>query len=51
MTPLTPTTNDVSTFLQKTISVMVRIQGACNFIKIEGLKISKDKIFYYNGVL
>ena len=50
MTPLTPTTDNVPAFLQKTTPVKARIQGACDFLESEGLKISKEKVFRYNGV-
>ena len=50
MTPLTPTTDNVPAFLQKTTPVKARIQGACDFLESEGLKISKEKVFRYNSV-
>ncbi len=50
MTLLTPTTDNVPAFLQKTTPVKATIQGACDFLESERLKINKEKVFRYNGV-
>lgn len=47
---LTPTTDDVPAFCQKTTPVKARIKGTVDFLKSEGIKTKNEAIFHYNGV-
>lgn len=47
---LTPTTDDVPAFCQKTTLVKTRIQGTVDFFKSKEIKTKKEAIFYYNKI-
>lgn len=50
MSRLTPITNDVPAFCQKTTPVKARIQDTVDFLKSEGIKAKREAIFHYNWI-